>query len=970
MSSIRLPAVLALAGVVSFGCKGTGDPPTPVPTSITLSTNTVALAALAATASVTATVRDQDGAAMTGQTVTWSSANLAVASATTPGAATTIAAVTNGTTTVTATSGSLSAQVSVSVSQLTTQLVKISGDAQTATVGNALAQPLVVEQRDAGGNPVPGGTGGSPANTVVTFAIASGGGSLTPTSVMVGTDGRASSTWTLGNAAGAQAATATAGTATVNVAFTAVATAGPADTLAIVSGDDQTGTVSAPLTDSIVVRVADAFGNPVSGHQVAFAVTSGGGSVSPAAVATGANGRAASRWTLGPDLGGQTAEAEAETAITGSPAVFDAVATDLSITAVAPDTMVENASVIIAGTGFDATPGNNTVTIDGTAGTVTVASTTSLTVTVPTFNCQPVRAANVQVSVGGAFSNTVSHPLKPTDVLSLAVGEQQLIRNPAQFCLQLAASTTGGDAYLVGVGAAAALPASTMPFTLTSAVGAAGAPPAALAFSASRTDNVARGPVAPDRELWERHYRAEARLRDWERAVLPTLGPALPDRWASSSTGTGVAAAPRATSAVGDTVVFRIPDVATLDVCTNFKTVTTVVQAVGTAGIWHRDIANPTTDSLTTAEIQAYSDTFDLHIYARDTLYFGRPSDIDANGRVEIVLSIEVNKFFPQQVAGFVFGGDLVSRSDCASSDSSEVYYSHVPDPANVAGTGARSKAQVLFQMPSLIAHEFTHIIQLSRRLVVLGGSAVMASWEAEGQAMLAQEVVGHSVLGNSTGQNYTSTTALQGQGDRWYGQAFDQLAYYFGNIRTGGKAANAPELCTLFGSTTLSTPCEPSHFYGASWAFQRYVSDRFGPTYPGGETQLHRDVVSAFPNSQGSTNWESVLGMSLDTVQARWAGMLYADDRVTGLAPAVRMSSWNMFEIFSFFGNDNYRLIPVSRSFTTFLDTRSVRGGSTAYTLVSSAGARPALALRVRDGSDATLSGAMEPVVWILRTQ
>jgi hypothetical protein len=466
-------------------------------------------------------------------------------------------------------------------------------------------------------------------------------------------------------------------------------------------------------------------------------------------------------------------------------------------------------------------------------------------------------------------------------------------------------------------------------------------------------------------EMWSRHYRAEARLREWERAVTPSLGRPLRDRRATSAAAAG--RAPGATQAVGDTVVFRIPDIAG-SLCTSFKTVTTVVRAIGTAGIWHTDITNPTTDSLTTAEIQAYSDTFDLHIYARDTLYFGVPSDIDANGRVEIVLSIEVNKF-PQGVAGFVFSGDLYSRAACASSDSSEVFYGHVPDPTNVAGTGARSKANIVFQMPSLIAHEFTHNIQQSRRIVVLGGSSLLESWEAEGQAMLAQEVVGHSVLGNATGQNYTSTTAVQGQGDRWYGQAFDQLSYYFGRLRAGGKASNAPELCSPFASS-VSTPCEPDHFYGASWVFQRYMSDRFGPTYPGGERQLHRDIISKFPNIRGAANWESVLGVSLDTLLARWAGMLYGDDRVTGLAPVVGLPSWNLFEIFGSFPNDNYRLIPIARQFVAFSDNRSSRGGSTAYTVVSSAGARSALALRARDGSDAILSGTMEPVFWVLRLQ
>jgi hypothetical protein len=419
---------------------------------------------------------------------------------------------------------------------------------------------------------------------------------------------------------------------------------------------------------------------------------------------------------------------------------------------------------------------------------------------------------------------------------------------------------------------------------------------------------------------------------------------------------------------VGDTVVFRVPD-ADGNACTGFKEITTVVQAVGTAGIWHRDIANPTADSLTTPDVQAYSDTFDMFIYPQDTLYFGPPSDIDANSRVEIVLSIEVNKF-SGGIAGFVFGGDLFSRTVCASSDSSEVFYGHVPDPGNVATTGARSKASILFQMPSLIAHEFTHNIQSSRRLVLFGGTS-MQSWEAEGQAMLAQEVVGHSVLGNTTGQNYTSSTALSGQGDRWYGQGFDLLTEYFGRLPGGGKAPGAPELCTLFGTVSLSTPCDPFHFYGASWSFQRYVSDRFGPTRMGGETQLHRDLVSQNPGLSGAENWEAVLGLSLDTLHTRWAAMLYGDGRVTGLEAAMAMSSWDLFEILGSYPSDEFRLIPLERSFADFNDARSVRGGSTAYTRISSAaGARPALAVKVRDSGGGVLGTTLEPRLWVLRTQ
>ena len=327
-----------------------------------------------------------------------------------------------------------------------------------------------------------------------------------------------------------------------------------------------------------------------------------------------------------------------------------------------------------------------------------------------------------------------------------------------------------------------------------------------------------------------------------------------------------------------------------------------------------------------------------------------------------------MNKF-AGSVAGFVFSGDLFARSLCASSDTGEIFYGHVPDAANVAGTGARTKAQIEYQMPSLIAHEFTHDIQFSRRLVILGSSTVMSGWAAEGQAMLAQEVVGHSVLGNTTGQNYSSATALQGQGDRWYGQAFDQLSYYFGHLRSGSKATGAPELCSLF-AAGISTPCENDHFYGASWSFQRYLADRFGPAYPGGEIQLNRDVIGKFPALQGEPNWEALLGASFDTLQARWAAMLYADDRVPGLASAIQLPSWNLFGVFSSYPNDTYRLIPVDRQFAAFSDSRGVIGGSTAYTTITSAGARPALAVRVRDNSNGILGTAMKPVLWILRIQ
>ena len=71
-------------------------------------------------------------------------------------------------------------------------------------------------------------------------------------------------------------------------------------TLIKVSGDNQTGATGATLPNPLVVRVLNAQNNPQSGVTVNFAVTDGGGSVSPTSVVTNASGEASTSLTLGP----------------------------------------------------------------------------------------------------------------------------------------------------------------------------------------------------------------------------------------------------------------------------------------------------------------------------------------------------------------------------------------------------------------------------------------------------------------------------------------------------------------------------------------------------------------------------------------------------------------------------------------------------------------------------------------------
>jgi hypothetical protein len=181
------------------------------------------------------------------------------------------------------------------------ELVPVSGDSQSARVGGALADPLVVQVTDAFGNPIAG---------VDVAWTAVDGGSVSQATVQTGDDGLASVEVTLGPNAGIQHTTASApGLAGSPVTFTATALPGAATTLEVVSGDGQTALVGTPVPDLLVVRARDAGGNPVAGLGVTWLVTAGRGSVAPQNGTTGQDGQASTSWTLGPEPGANTVAA-------------------------------------------------------------------------------------------------------------------------------------------------------------------------------------------------------------------------------------------------------------------------------------------------------------------------------------------------------------------------------------------------------------------------------------------------------------------------------------------------------------------------------------------------------------------------------------------------------------------------------------------------------------------------------------
>ena len=186
---------------------------------------------------------------------------------------------------------SLSTVISTSVALTAGPAMTIAisaGDGQSATVNTAVAVVPSVLVTDQSGNPVSG--------VVVTFAVASGGGSATGLSPATNAGGIAAvGSWTLGTTAGSNTLTATSGSLTGSpLTFTATGTPAPASQLVLVTPPSASATNGVALAQQPAVQVTDAFGNAVAqpGTTVTVAASSGGTIAAGASAVTGAGGDA------------------------------------------------------------------------------------------------------------------------------------------------------------------------------------------------------------------------------------------------------------------------------------------------------------------------------------------------------------------------------------------------------------------------------------------------------------------------------------------------------------------------------------------------------------------------------------------------------------------------------------------------------------------------------------------------------
>ena len=295
---------------------------------------------------------------------------------------------------------------SVTVTAGTARIIILtSGDAQSGGISAALASPFIVTVTDSAGNPV--------GNTSVTFAIITTptgavGQSVSVTSGSTNASGQISTVLTLGNKAGTYSVTATStGLAGSPITFSATATPAPAKTIALTSGNAQSGGINAPLANPFVVTVTDSAGNPVANNSVTFAIVTTplsavGQTLSVTAGTTNAGGQTSTVLTLGSKVGTYTVTATSA-GLSGTPITFSATATPAA------------AKTITLASG------------DGQSGTISSTLANPFTVTVTDSAGNPVSGVSVAFQVAIAPGGATGQGLSVASGITNASGQQSSV---------------------------------------------------------------------------------------------------------------------------------------------------------------------------------------------------------------------------------------------------------------------------------------------------------------------------------------------------------------------------------------------------------------------------------------------------------------------------------------------------------------------------------------------------------------
>ena len=402
-------------------------------------------------------------------------------------------------------------------------------------------------------------------------------------------------------------------------------------------------------------------------------------------------------------------------------------------------------------------------------------------------------------------------------------------------------------------------------------------------FSAAAVQGASEAPVVD--------HTFEARLRARERTELtPRFAAArawFAERSAASTTLGGIPLSRSnsvipSTVAVGDTVTVNVNGT---DACSNAIYHKARVAAIGTHALILNDVNNPS-GGFTDADFARFAARFDTLVWPLDVTAFGTPTDIDNNGHIGLIFTVAVNQLTPRNsstyIAGFHFSRDLFPTTTqgrlqgCAGSNVGEFFYLLAPDPLGTINGNRRTTGFVDSNTTAVIAHEFQHLINNSRRLYVNNANVLEARWLDEGLAHIAEELLFYREAGLTSRRNLGAT-----------------------EIRASATVVNAFNLDMVGNSgryrSYLLRPSTASPYAdddslqtrGGAWDLLRYLADQTGAS--DGDT-FFRIVNST---DSGTVNLNAVFGGALSTRVRDWA-VSHASDDVVSTDESLQQPSWN----------------------------------------------------------------------------
>lgn len=165
---------------------------------------------------------------------------------------------------------------------------------------------------------------------------------------------------------------------------------------------------------------------------------------------------------------------------------------------------------------------------------------------------------------------------------------------------------------------------------------------------------------------------------------------------------------------------------------------------------------------------------FDNRIYARDTRYFGMPSDVDGNGKVNI-LCYDIQDGFDGSggyVAGYFYPLDLF---DADTSNKSEIFYI---DTYPLMGTGTSKNVNVT-EAYSTLAHEFQHMISFNQKVFIQHHWDTFDTWIDEGMSMAAEQIYTGKPLSDRIDDYNNDASITNGHSLLYWDDSGDVLANY-----------------------------------------------------------------------------------------------------------------------------------------------------------------------------------------------